>query len=176
MRKAGQFICACAVAIALVWSWLWAFPFATALTRYCTRKAYRAETFVVTNAEYHAATRQRINSQYWLWGEVAERGERLVPTLRGGFLPRNREDLLSQFPKGMKIPVLYNPGAPEVTIQGETLRVISSRPKVWQEEAWNCWWLGRQVLIPVPLTLCIYFAVRANNRRYGRLLATRLAR
>lgn len=175
MRKAAQFICACVVAIALVWSWLFALSFASALTKCCTRKAYCAETFVVTDADFIGRTRRAIRHPF-LFGMVADHKELLAPPLRGSFVPQNKEDLLAHFPKGMTIPVLYNPGAPEVTIQGETLRVIAARPNVWQEEAWRCWWLGRQVLIPVPLTLCIYFAVRANNRRCVRLLATRLAR
>ena len=173
MRKSFQILCACAVAIAFVWSWLFALSFATSLTRYCTRNDYRAETFVVTSAEYVAA--RKSPTEYWLWGEISGRGERLVPTLPRGLRPRNKEDLLSLFPKGTTLPVLYNPGASDVTIQGETLRVISSSPNVWQEEAWTCLWLGRQVLIPVPLTLCIFFAVRANNRRHSRLLATKLS-
>jgi hypothetical protein len=173
MRRFIQFLCGGAVFIAFAYSWLWAFSFATQLRICCTWKMYRPETFIVADAEYYPATTTREAASCWLWGTIAGRTECLGPPLHRGVLPLNKEYLLSQFPKGTKISVLYNPSASEARIQGSTLRVIAARPNMWQEEVRRCRWLGMQVLIPVPLTLCIYLAVRRINRRHARSIADR---
>ncbi|HOW66357.1 MAG TPA: hypothetical protein P5186_24870 [Candidatus Paceibacterota bacterium] len=134
---------------------------------YRNREAYKPETFLVSGAEYSHGDEG--GDSWWLTGTVAAREERFVPRLRGGSLPRSANDLLERYPKDTRIEVLYNPNVTETLVQGEFLRVLSAIPDYWQEEARLRYRLGVRVLVPVPLTLVVYLAVRFVNRRHAKL-------
>jgi hypothetical protein len=77
--------------------------------------------------------------------------------------------MFARYPVGTKINVLYHPGAMNVISFGETLRVIEDLPDLWEREADLRRSLAPRVLVPVPVTLAIYLAVRYLNRRHTRL-------
>jgi hypothetical protein len=68
------------------------------------------------------------------------------------------------FPRGSTVPVLYDPGAPEVMIQGESLRVLHFTPSFWRKENRLLVKLLCFVLLPVPLTFALY---RYVSKRVG---------
>lgn len=133
---------------------------------YRNREAYKPENFIVSGAEYHRDDES--GDSWWLSGTVASREERFTPRLRGAPLPRSAENVVARYPKGTRIEVLYNPDAAETIVQGESLRVLAATPDFWQEEARLRHRLGLRVLVPVPLTLAVYLAVRYVNRRHAR--------
>lgn len=165
MRKIIQSLCGFAVLAAIFFSWLWTLSFVNRVNIYRNREAYKPETFLVSGAEY---SRDEGGDSWWLTGTVTSREERFVPRLRCAPLPRSAKDLIIRYPKGTKIEVLYNPDATETLVQGESLRVLSATPDFWQEEAKLRYRLGLRVLVPVPLMLAVYLAVRHVNRRHAR--------
>ena len=167
MRKIIQSLCGFAVLAAIFFSWLWTLSFVNRVNIYRNREAYKPETFLVSGAEYHRGDEG--GDSWWLTGTVASHEERFVPRLRGAPLPGSTGELIARYPKGTKIQVLYNPDATETLIQGESLRVLAATPDFWQEEARLRHRLGLRVLVPVPLTLAVYLAVRYFNRRHARL-------
>jgi hypothetical protein len=153
MRKV-RIIAGLAVFVAVVFSWLWIFTLFNRLRIHLKRDQYRVETFEVADA-VNLSVRRGFRP-YGLSGTVAGRNERLRPTLPATFKSDKAEDLLSLFPRGSAIPVLYDPDAPEMIIQGETLRVLHLTPDFWSREnrlriKYLCF-----VLLPVPLTLAFY--------------------
>lgn len=166
MHKIIQSLCGLAVLAAIFFSWLWTLSFVNRVNIYCNREAYKPETFLVSGAEYHRGDEG--GDSWWLTGTVTSREERFVPRLRGAPRPHNAEDLIARYPKGARIEVLYNPDATETLVQGESLRVLAATPDFWQEEARLRYRLGLRVLVPVPLTLAVYLAVRYVNRRRAR--------
>ena len=130
---------------------------------YRNREAYKPETFLVSGAEYRRG--HKGGDSWWLTGTVASREERFVPRMRGAPSDRSAKDLIARYPKGTTIEVLYNPDATEILVQGESLRVLAATPDFWQQEARLRHRLGLRVLVPVPLALTIYLAVRYVNRR-----------
>jgi lipopolysaccharide export LptBFGC system permease protein LptF len=167
VRKIIQFLCGFAVLAAIFFSWLWTLSFVNRVNIYRNREAYKPATFLVSGAEYYRGDEG--GDSWWLTGTVTSHDERLVPRLRGAPLPRSAGDLTARYPKGTKIEVLYNPDATETLVQGESLRVLSATPDFWQEEARLRYRLALRVLVPVPLTLAVYLAVRYVNRRHARL-------
>lgn len=166
MRKAIQSLCGFAVLAAIFFSWLWTLSFVNRVNIYRNREAYKPETFTVSGAEYHRGDEG--GDSWWLTGTVRSREERFIPRLRGAPLPRSAGDLIARYPRGTRIEVLYNPDATEMIVQDESLRVLTASPDFWQEEARLRHRLGLRVLVPVPLTLAVYLAVRYVNRRHAR--------
>jgi hypothetical protein len=167
VRKIIQTLCGFAVLAAMFFSWLWTLSFVNRVNIYRNREAYKPETFMVSGAEYHRGDEG--GDSWWLTGTVTSREERFIPRLLGAPLPRSAEDLIARYPKGTRIEVLYNPEATETIVQGESLRVLAATPDFWQEEARLRYRLGLRVLVPVPLALAVYLAVRYVNRRHSRL-------
>ncbi len=93
-------------------------------------------------------------------GNVAGKGERLVPRLPNKSLIGDASALLSIYPRGSKLEVLYNPHETESIIQGETLRVVHRTPGFWSEEERLRKKLAMLVFLPVPLTLGVYAVLR----------------
>lgn len=167
MRKIIQSLSGLAVFVAVCYSWLWTLSFANRLNIYRDRAAYKPETFTVSGAEYHRGDES--GTSWWLTGTIATHAERFVPSLYEISSPRSAEDLLLHYPKGTKIEVLYNPNATTTLFQGESLRVLAATPDFWQEEARLRYQLGLRVLVPLPITLIVYLAVRFVNRRHATL-------
>lgn len=162
--KSVRIIAGVAVCFAFVFSWLFAFTLFNRLYIYFNRDQYKVESFEVADAVYLPnRSREGIRS-YWLTGTVAGHRERLLPEFPPTFKPTRAEDLLTLFPRGSTIPVLYHPGASETIVQGETLRVFHFTPGFWPREdrlriKLICW-----VLLPVPLALALYRYL--NKRAY----------
>lgn len=166
MRKIIQFVCGFAVFAAIFFSWIWTLTFVNRVNLYLNRDSYHPDTFVVTGAEYHRG--EEGGDVWWLNGTVGQHEERLVPRRHGATMPHDENDLLTLYPKGTKVDVLYNPGATETLIQGESLRVLAASPDFWEKEARLRNRLGLLVLLPAPITLAVYLLVRFWNRRHAR--------
>src|SRR5687768_17346907 len=117
-----RIIAGVAVFLACIWSWLFLFPLYNRLRLYFKRDQYRVETFEVTGA-VQLPVRKGFRP-YWLTGTVKDHAEHLRPELPPTFKPARPEDLLSVYPVGSTVPVLYDPHAPEMLIQGEKLRAL----------------------------------------------------
>ena len=142
------------VFIAVVFSFLSVFTLFNRLYIYFNRDRYRVESFEV--AEAVNPSHRKGFSSCWLSGTVAGHTERLRPELPPTLKPECPEDLLTLFPRGSTISVLYNPSAPEMLIQGETLRVFHFTQNFWHKEnrlliKFLCF-----VLLPVPFTFALY--------------------
>lgn len=166
MRRV-RIIAGVAVFVAVVFSFLWIFTLFNRLRIYFKRDQYRIENFEVVDT-VHLHLRRGLRS-HWLTGTVAGRTERLRPELPPKFKTDEPEDLLSLFPRGSTIPVLYDPDAPEMFIQGETLRVLHFTPNFWRDENRLRIKLLCFVLLPVPLTLAFYRYVSKRAYIFPRL-------
>jgi hypothetical protein len=163
LRKVTQRLLGIATCLAFGFSWLWALTFYNRLYIYTHKENYKPETFVVSKAVYSHDDDGA--DSYWLTGTVRWREERLVPHLPGAAIPRTADDLKRKFPKGTKIPVLYNPEATETLHQGESLRVLEYTPDLWEREARIRNRLAIFVLVPGPVMLTVYILIRRSNRR-----------
>lgn len=153
MNKARLFAGAL-VFFAVIFSWLWVFPLVNRLSIYFRRDHYQMETFQVGDTVSVAS--RRGSRGRWLTGTVAGKTERLRPKLPAGFQRGTPNDLLALYPRESIIPVLYDPDAPEILVQGETWRVLHWTPDFWQEEQRLRYKYLCFVLLPVPLTLLFY--------------------
>lgn len=168
--RALQWFCGFALCAAVLFSWVLLGSFVSHLLLFRDHEKYRPEIFVVTGAQYHHGEARGLRAgsstdSWWLQGTIAGQEECLVPSLGDGPRPRSEDDLLARFPVGQQIPVLYNPEATKILVQDTSLRVQEARPDFWRKEARLRLWLGLQVLVPVPVTLGLYLAVRRGNRR-----------
>ena len=167
-RQAVQFVAGLAVLLALGLSWSLALPLWNRFTILRDKDNYNPEVFIVLDAEYEQGL-HKMPDAYWLVGTVSLRKERLVPMWRGLPPPRSAAELLQRFPKGTRVPVLYNPRATEMMVQGETLRVIEADRDFWDEEASVRWRLGLYVFVPASIAIAVYLSIRLNNHRHLRL-------
>src|SRR5512133_2066013 len=160
-RRLLQGVCGIFVLLAFMFSWLWAFTFINRITLLRHKDHYTPATFVVTGATY--SKHDEGGDSWWLDGEVNGRKERLVPYLNK--TPQNEASLLSDFPEGTHIEVIYDPDATETLVQGESLRVMQASSDFWERERKLRNRVAPVVLLPVPLTLALYITVRFLNRR-----------
>lgn len=159
-RGRGLFV---VVVLVLIWAALFALPWWNRVAIHRNRANYRPATFLVSDAAYERGKR---GTSYWLQGSIAGESERFVPPLADGAArPRNRADLLRQFPVGTKIAVLYNPSMTRALIQDETLRVKPDAPDFWQREARLRRSLTRMLFGPPAAGVAILVAVRWWWRR-----------
>jgi hypothetical protein len=162
--KAARVISGCAVFAAIFFSWLFAFTLSNRLRIHHNRDQYRPAIFTVDDAVYIPA-RGDDSKLYWLTGTVADEAERLVPRLPTEFKLLSAADLLSLYPHGSTIEVLYNPRETETIIQGETLRVLHFTPDFWRREEHYLNKLLCFVLLPLPLALLAYLTFRYFHNR-----------
>jgi 4-amino-4-deoxy-L-arabinose transferase-like glycosyltransferase len=153
MRRV-RIVAGVAVFVAVVLSWLWIFTLFPRLYIYFQRDHYRVESFEVTGTV--SPSSRRGFRAHWLAGTVAGKIEKVRPELPPGFKSERTDDLLSLFPLGSTVPVLYHPDAPEIMIQGEALRVLHFTPDFWRKENRLRTKLLCFVLLPVPLTVAFY--------------------
>lgn len=152
--KTMRIISGVLVFIAVIFTWLSVFTLFNRLYIFFNRNQYQVESFEVTGAG-NISSRKGFNP-YWLGGTVAGKPEYVKPELPPGFKPTSPADLLTLFPPGSVIPVLYNPNAPEAMIQGEKLRVFHYTPDFWVEESYRLIKFLCFFLLPVPLTFALY--------------------
>jgi hypothetical protein len=164
LLRAARFISGVALIVAAFYSSLFSFTYSNRLRIQHNRDQYRPEVFEVRDAVYHPRSGEDSES-YWFKGLVAGNEERFIPDFAEGFDVESREDLLSLYPVGTKINVLYNPDETETIIQDETLRVLHDFPGFWEKEDRLRGRLARIVLVPVPVTLCFYLMLRFLHRR-----------
>ncbi len=150
----SRIVAGVAIFVAVIFSWLWVFTLFNRFYLQFNRAQYQVESFLVTDAVYPSS--RRGFRSLWLAGTVTGRSERVCPVLPPGVEPGNAEEILTIYPRASSISVLYNPAAPEILIQGETLRVLHFTPDFWSKENRLCVKLLCFVLLPVPITVGIY--------------------
>ena len=150
-----------AVFVAVAVSWMCAVTLYNRLRIYFKRDQYRVEELVVTDVVYRGM--RRSSRLPWLTGTIDGLTEQVRPEPPPGFDRSAAEDLLAAFPRGTRLPVLYDPNAPEMLIQGESLRVRHFTPEFWQKEARLRIFFLCLFLLPVPLTVAFYRYVRVRD-------------
>jgi hypothetical protein len=164
LLRTARFVSGAGLIAAVFYSLLFGFTFSNRLRIQHNRDLYRHEVFEVQDAVYHPRSGEDSES-YWFKGVVAGNQERFIPEFAEGADVECREDLLSLYPAGTKLNVLYNPRETETIIQGETLRVLHYFPGFWEKEERLRSQLFRVVAIPAPLALCFYLAFRSLHKR-----------
>ena len=153
------------ICVALLLSLIWGQTFWLHQSLYHNRNKYTEEVFEVTGAEYsYDASDGTVD--YSLSGTIAGREEQFEPRISRRQQPRNKSELLAIYPKGTKIPVLYNPEETGlVSLNGENLRVLLRGPNFWNEEASLRRRMAVRTFVPVPLAFIVFFFVRYATRR-----------
>jgi hypothetical protein len=145
-------------------SWLFVFTLSNRLRISRNQDQYLPATFAVNGAAYYPAQGKGFDS-YWLTGSVAGATERFIPKFLPKFNPESADELLTIYPRGSQIDVLYNAHETETIIQGETLRVLHYTPNFWREQERLRNKLLCFVLLPTPLALGIYITFRHLHMR-----------
>jgi hypothetical protein len=159
--KAPRIISGCLIFLAVITSWISVFPLWNRLGIYFKRDRLRAETFHVTGAKNRSGREQL--RRWWLTGTINGKDETVRP-----IYPRavsSAEELLTLYPRGTTLPVLFDPEALDVLIQNESLRVVHFTPDFWSKEARLRYTFLCLVILPVPIAIGIHRAAGVYQQR-----------
>jgi hypothetical protein len=147
---------------AMFWATLWMPSSCNRVVLYISSAGYHQVSFQVTDATYDASSDSL--ATYWLTGTVEGREERLIPPLEFKAEVNSSEDLLRIFPRGKKLPAMYNSSMPGLLFQGESLRLRYDNGKFWESEVQAGSWLFKLVFFPVLPAIILNTFLRFYKR------------
>jgi hypothetical protein len=133
---------------------------------YMNSAGYHPVSFTVIDGTYDSSSDSL--ASYSLIGTVEGHKEHLIPPLKSESGVNSSEELLKVFPKGTKLPAMYNPSIPGIFFQGESLRLRYDNGKFWENEVKGGSSLLKLALLPLlpALILKIVFRFRKYPESY----------
>ena len=100
---------------------------------------------------------------WWLTGTINGKEETVHPDYPATV--QNAQELLALYPPGTALPVLFDPDAWDVMIQGESQRVLHFTADFWSREARLRYKLLSLVILPLPIAIGIHRAAGIYQAR-----------
>lgn len=165
--KALKVVSLLLVVLTGIWAMPWVFPLINRTVLLTQRGEFREATLVVSRVEYHPAMPDRM-ATWWAVG-IVDDGTGRFPDERMSLVgiiddPQERSALERRIAPGMTYDVLYNPELPEISSQGESLRVVHRGGDFWTDQ-----WRTLAVILlvgvgPFAASLVLAVAVRVGGR------------